>query len=144
MLLAELKKQMFAAMKASRNLEKEILRVAIGEIETVASRSDKPLSHEDELGVLRKLVKSNEETLLSTQDPEKRNVLSSEMEVLRTFLPSTLTVEQIKAALGPVVDAIKAAAGDGPAVGIAMKQLKASDARVEGKDVSAAVKQLRQ
>jgi len=144
MLLEELKKRMFAAMKADRKVEKEILRVCVGELETVASRSDKPLNLEEEQAVLRRLLKSNEESLGLTEGAEQRGVLEQENEVLRSFLPSSLSVLQIQDALEPVLAAIRAASGDGPAVGIAMKQLKLSNARVEGKDVAAAVKQLRE
>ncbi|MDX2052330.1 MAG: GatB/YqeY domain-containing protein [Polyangiaceae bacterium] len=143
MLVDEIKKQMFAAMKANQTTEKEILRVAVGELQTVQSRSETPLSDEDALSVLRKLVKSNEESLASTTSDSERAVLLREIEVLRTFLPTSLTLDQIKAALEPVLAAIRAASGDGSAVGVAMKQLKAVDARVDGKDVALAVKQLR-
>lgn len=144
MLLEEIKKRMFAAMKADRKVEKEILRVCVGELETVASRSDKPLNLEEEQAVLRRILKSNEESLGLTEEAEQCGVLVQEIDVLRSFLPSSLSVLQIQDALAPVLDAIRAATGDGPAVGIAMKQLKLSNARVEGKDVAAAVKQLRE
>jgi uncharacterized protein YqeY len=39
-LAAEIKKAMFAAMKAKSNVEKEIFRVALGEIDTAASRAE--------------------------------------------------------------------------------------------------------
>jgi len=47
------------------------------------------------------------------------------------------------AALAGVTDAIRAAGNDGQATGVAMKELKKAGAVVNGKDVSAAVKQLR-
>ena len=39
MLLDEIKAQMFKAMKEGRTVEKEILRVAVGEITTQAARA---------------------------------------------------------------------------------------------------------
>ena len=39
-LAAEIKKSMFAAMKAKNTIEKEILRVALGEIQIAESRGE--------------------------------------------------------------------------------------------------------
>ena len=95
------------------------------------------------MAILRKLLKSNEETLAATTDVEKRAVLSQEMEILATYLPKSLSVEEIVRALAPVEAAIKAAGNDGQATGIAMKQLKSAALVVNGKDVTLAIKELR-
>ncbi len=143
MLLDEIKAQMFQAMKSGDVVAKEILKVAMGEITTEAARPGRTGSDEDTQAILRKLIKSNEETLASTDDAEKRAVLERESAVLATFLPKSLDVDAIVTALAPVADAIRAAGNDGQATGVAMKQLKASGAVVQGKDVSVAVKKLR-
>src|SRR6186713_2456872 len=65
MLLDDIKARMFKAMKAGDVLEKEILRVAVGEITTEAAREGRKGSDEEAQAILRKLVKSNEETLTS-------------------------------------------------------------------------------
>ena len=92
---------------------------------------------------MRKLVKSNEETFASTTDAERRSVLTQEIEILSAFLPKSLGMAEILSALSPVVEQIKAAGNDGQATGIAMKQLKSTGAVVNGKDVGAAIKELR-
>jgi uncharacterized protein YqeY len=143
MLIDQIKARMFQAIKAGAHVEKEILRVAVGEISTEAARPGRQGNDEEALAILRKLVKSNEETLTSTTDPEQRAVLSQEMEVLATFLPKSLSVDEIAQALIPVAAQIKAAGNDGQATGIAMKQLKSTGQSVNGKDVTAAVKELR-
>jgi uncharacterized protein YqeY len=143
MLIDELRAQLRAAMKARKLVEKEILRVAIGEIETAASRSNKELSDAEAQGILRKLVKSNEETLQVQSDAEQKAILEQEIAVLTALLPQTLSVDQIVTALSEVGEAIRGAKADGPAVGIAMKHLKSSGALVDGKDVSSAVRQMR-
>jgi uncharacterized protein YqeY len=143
MLLEELKQRMFQAMKAGRKVEKEILRVAIGEIETAESRSSEPLTDAASQAILRKLVKSNEETLSLTEDPEQQEVLKAELETLREFLPKSLSVDAIVEALSAVSDAIARAPNDGAAVGVAMKALKAVGATVDGKAVAEAVRRLR-
>src|SRR5690606_30660689 len=139
MLVDEIKAAMFKAMKAGNVIEKEVLRTALGEVTATGESADDARM----IGVLRKLVKSNEETLAATSDPQARERLEKELEVLRGYLPKTWTPTQIEAALTPVAEAIRAATGDGPATGIAMKRLKSLDAVVEGKDVAAAVQSLR-
>jgi uncharacterized protein YqeY len=79
----------------------------------------------------------------STTDPEKRAVLAQEMQILATYLPKSLSVDEIVSALAPVAAQIKAAGNDGQATGIAMKQLKSEGLVVNGKDVTLAIKELR-
>ena len=143
MLLDEIKARMFKAMKAGAVVEKEILRVAVGEITTDQAREGRKGTDEESLAILKKLVKSNEESLGVVEDPEKRAVLEEETRVLSAFLPKSLGVDEIVLALAPVADAIRAAANDGQATGVAMKHLKSSGASVGGKDVGAAVKKIR-
>jgi uncharacterized protein YqeY len=88
-------------------------------------------------------VKSNEETLQASQDETQKATLLAEIEVLNSYLPKSLGVPEIVAALAPVAEAVKAAGNDGQATGVAMKHLKGLGAEVNGKDVSAAVRQLR-
>lgn len=139
MLIDDVKAAMFAAMKAGNVLEKEVLRTALGDATSTGEKPDDPQM----MAVLKKLVKSNEETLAAATDPSAKDKLHQELAILRRFLPSGLSVEQIQAALAPVADAIMGASAEGPATGIAMKHLKAQGATVEGKDVTLAVRQLR-
>jgi uncharacterized protein YqeY len=143
MLIDQIKARMFKAIKAGATVEKEILRVAMGEITTEAARPGRLGSDEETQAILRKLVKSNEETLGSTPEAEKRAVLEQEIQILSEFLPKSLNAEEITAALAPVAAQIKAAGNDGQATGIAMKQLKSCGAIVNGKDVAAVIKELR-
>jgi uncharacterized protein YqeY len=145
MTLAEqIKQRMFQAMKAGNSVEKEILRVAMGEITTDAARPGKKGDDEEVQAILKKLVKSNEESLAASQDEAQKAQLKAEIEVLSGFLPKSLGVTEIMALLGEVAEAVKAAPGEGQATGVAMKHLKSVGAVVSGKDVSAAVRQLRQ
>ena len=143
MLVDEIKKQMFQAIKSGDVTAKEILRVAVGEITTEAARPGRTGSDEEVQAILRKLIKSNEETITAGVDDDKRATLQREVEVLAAYLPKSLGVDEIVAALASVADAVRAAGNDGQATGVAMKQLKASGATVNGKDVSAAVKRMR-
>lgn len=138
MLLDDLKKRMMAAMKAGNVTEKEILRTAIGEITGSFKSTD-----EEVTAVLKKLVKSNRETLGLTTDEAAKATLREEITVLQSFLPKTLDVEGIVAALEPVKGGIKDAKSEGQAMGVASKHLKSMGAAVESEDVKAAIAKLR-
>jgi uncharacterized protein len=142
-LLDQIKARMFQAMKSGNVTEKEILKVAMGEITTDAARVDKKGDDAEAQAILKKLVKSIEETHEASQDEAQKAQLRAEIAVLKDFLPQSLGVPEIVAALAPVADGIKAAGNDGQATGVAMKHLKSLGAEVNGKDVSAAVRQLR-
>lgn len=139
MLIDELKKRMFAAMKANNTVEKELYRTAVGEI----TRTGEEATDERVLGVLKKMVKSNEETMNLVKDEAQLAVLKQELALLESFVPKGLSVDDLVALLAPVADAIRGAGNDGQATGVAMKHIKTTGAAVEGKAVAAAVKQLR-
>mgnify|MGYP000911227710 CR=1 FL=1 len=143
MLIDELRKRRTEALKARDMLTKEVLNVAIGEIDTLAARHKRDATDEDCLGVIRKLVKANEETRAMSTDDTQRATLTREIEVLNALLPAQLGVADVVAMLAPVRDALRAAGNDGQATGIAMKHLKASGAAVDGKVVSQAVRDVR-
>jgi uncharacterized protein YqeY len=143
MLIDEIKARMFRAMKAGNTIEKEILRVAMGEITTDAAREGRKGDDEEASAILRKLIKSNQESLAEVQDPERRSELEQEIEVLAALLPPSLGPEEIAEALQPVREEIRSAKSDGQATGIAMKHLKTAKAAVDGKAVAAAVQRIR-
>jgi uncharacterized protein YqeY len=143
MLLDEIKARMFRAMKAGNVVEKEILRVAVGEITTDAARDGRRGDDDEARAILRKLIKSNEESLAAGIPDDRRAQLGEENRILGEFLPKSLSVDDIVAALAPVRDAVRAAGNEGQATGVAMKHLKSSGASVGGKDVAEAVKRVR-
>lgn len=142
-LIDELKKRITSSMKEGDTVARDVLRLALGEIQTAEARKAAALSEEETAAAVRKLVKSNEETLGLTTDGERAAALKKEIEVLTALLPKSMSVDEIVAALASQVDAIKAAKADGQAVGVAMKHLKSTGASVSGNDVQAAVKKIR-
>ena len=143
MFVDEIKAKLKEAMKAKDAVAKDVLRVALGEIQTGENRKGEALGDDEAQKIVKKLVKSNQETLGMTTDEATKAKLERENEVLGALLPQVWTVDQIVAALSEVTDAIKGAKADGPAMGIAMKTLKSQGAPVESKDVNAAVRQIR-
>jgi uncharacterized protein YqeY len=144
MLIDDIKKRAAAAVKQGDTVTRDVLRLALGEIQTAEARKNEAASEEEAAAALRKLIKSNEETLGALAEGDGRvAVLKREIEVLTSLVPVQLSVAQIIDALTAHADAIKAAGNDGQATGIAMKHLKAAGADVKGTDVGLAVKQLR-
>lgn len=144
MLKDEIKKKAAAAVRAGDTVARDVLRLALGEIQTAEARRNAPLSDGEAMQSVRKLVKANEETLAAVGDADPRAAaLRHELEVLRSVLPAKLSPEQIADELADQRDAIRAAKNDGQATGIAMKHLTSIGAQVEGNDVAAAVKQMR-
>jgi uncharacterized protein YqeY len=142
MLVDELKKRIALAMKDRDQVAKDILRVALGEIQTQEHRANAPMSDDDAIAVVRKLIKSNDETIAASSG-ERAMTLARENEILASFLPRRMTVDELAAALAPVREAIRAAKTDGQATGVAMKHLKAAGASFEGSDAAEAVKRVR-
>ena len=64
-----------------------------------------------------------------------------ELEMLREWVPASLTPDQIRDELAPVADQIRAAPKDGMALGVAMKTLAGKP--VETEDVKAVVEAFR-
>jgi uncharacterized protein YqeY len=139
MLIDQLKQRMFAAMKSGNTVEKEILRTAIGEV----TRSGDDPTDERVTQVLKKLLKSNQETLAAATSEQQKSELNQEIAILQTFLPESPGPAQVAELLAPVADQIRAAAGPGPAMGIAMKFLKGAGVAAESRDVQTALNELR-
>lgn len=144
MFVEEIKKRIAAAVKEADTVARDVLRLALGEIQTAEARKNAALGEDEAMAALRKLIKSNEESLAALPPTDARVAsLQREVEVLTSLLPAELSVDQIVHALASQAEAIRAAKGDGQATGIAMKHLKAVGAAVSGANVTAAVKQLR-
>ncbi len=143
MLVDTIKAQALQAMKAKDALATSILRLALGEVQTAEARTNRKATDDEVTAVVRKLIKSNDETLAVAVDEDQKRTLGRENAVLAALLPATLTPEQIAESLAPVAAAIREAKSEGQATGVAMKHLKTTGAVVSGTAVGAAVKQIR-
>jgi len=142
-ILDELRTRMNEAIRGKDEVAKNIYRLAYSEVQLASARSGKDVTDDEAIAILKKLVKSNEETLAVATEAAQREALAREIALLTAMLPKTLGVPEIVAALAPVAGAIKAAGNDGQATGVAMKHLKSTGASVDGKTVAEAVKQIR-
>lgn len=142
MLTEEIRNRIKDAMRNKRLVERDILRLALGEIQRIQATKASDLSEEETQRIIRKMIKSNEETRAAAGNrTELISKLTEEIATLNALLPKLWTVEQIVAALP--ADEIKQAKSDGQATGIAMKHLRSMGAPVDGKAVGAAVKKIR-
>jgi uncharacterized protein len=143
-IIDELRKKALLGMKAKDSVATTIYRLAQSEVQATEERAGRTLTDDEAFAVLRKLVKSNDETMAASPgDAERTATLTRENELLSELLPKGLTVEEIQAKLAAVIDAIRAAGNDGQATGVAMKHLKASGVSATGDLVSQAVRALR-
>jgi uncharacterized protein YqeY len=144
MLIDEIKTRMMRAMRERDEVVRNVLGLAVGEIQTAEARANRALREDEATAIVRKLLKSNEETLaLAGTDDTRAASLRREIEVLSALLPQSMSVEKIVEALAPAAEAIRAAKSDGQAMGAAMKHLKAAGAVVEAAAVQEAVKRVR-
>jgi len=137
------------AKRAGNRAEKNLLSVILGDISTAEARSGTESLDADVEKLLRKLVESNTETVAQMKshhrgDEPQVAVLEEEIALLKSLLPQSLDASAILKALEPVHEGIRNAKNDGQATGVAMKHLKGLSLSVQGQDVSAAVKQLRE
>ena len=143
MLIDTIKARALEAMKGKDSVASTIYRLALGELQTAEARSGRAVTDEEASAVVRKLIKSNEETLSMAEGVEQRATLERELSLLKALLPQAMSVDAIVAALDPVAAAIREAKSEGQATGVAMKHLKAQGASANGTDVAVAVKRLR-
>ena len=140
-LVDTLKDRKIQAMRDKQEIEKNILSVVLGEVQKL---SPDKVNDETVVNIIRKMVKSNEETLAF--GGSRVDILKKENEILASFLPQTWSVEEIEAFFlngnGPEFETIQGAGNEGKAIGLAMKTLKAAKAPVLPEDVRAFVQKV--
>jgi uncharacterized protein YqeY len=130
-IIERMRAQLTQAMKARDTVKMGFLRYWIAQL---TSGSGDELPEADAIKKMRSVLKESKAGPTSFSP--------AEIELIKEWVPPTLSREQISEALVVVRDKIKAAPKDGMAMGIAMKTL--SGQPVESDDVKAAVASLRQ
>jgi len=133
--------------KGKLDVERDVLRTVLGEAQTISSRAGRAEpTDEDVLATLKKSKEGVEQNLLLIKKacPET-DKMQDEIEIYNRFLPHYAELEYIIDFLKqePHKTALDTASSDGQATGIAMKVLKQQRLPVLGKDVSVAVKKVR-
>ena len=130
-IVERMRSQLADAMRARDTVRLGFLRYWIAQL-TLGTGAE--MSESDAIKKMRGVLKEAKSGM-TTFTPE-------ELALLRDWVPATLTADQIKEALTPVAEQIKAAPKDGMAMGIAMKSLVGQP--VDSDDVKAAVGALRE
>jgi uncharacterized protein YqeY len=155
MLVETLRLKITAAVRSRDFATRDVLRVALGEIQTLGSKAGRatPVSDEEAQKIIRKMVTNNRE-MIGSYDirsvPENATVIAVSVEKLRTenailesLLPKSLAPDEIRVKLEGLQSQLAEAKSEGQAVGIAMKFFKAQGATVSGDDVKTVVTSMR-
>ena len=102
------------------------------------------ITEEGELKLLQKIVKQRKDSLEIFKQQNREDLATKEAEeiaIIELFLPKQLSVEELKAAIEPIIIEVGATsmADLGKVMGIASKQLAG---KTDGKAISAMVKEL--
>jgi uncharacterized protein YqeY len=139
----EIKGLLTRARREKDDVARNVLGVALGEIQTAEARANRPLRDDEAVAVVRKLLKSNEETLSLATDASASAALRHEIAVLSSLLPAALSSEALESALALVADALRAAKTEGQAMGVAMKQLKTMQLKADAPSVLEVIRRVR-
>ena len=129
-IVQKMRSELAPAMKARDKAKTDFLRYWIAQL-TLGTGEE--MSDADAIKKMRSVLKEAKSGV-TTFTPE-------EVEQLRQWVPASLGPDQIREALAPVADQIRAAAKDGMALGVAMKALAGKP--VETEDVKAMVSAIR-
>lgn len=149
MIVHDIRAQLVTSMREKDEVKKNILRIILGDLSTSEVRSGKPSTDDDARRIIKKLIESNVETLKFCADrPENFSKLTRENSILSSFLPKTLSKEDINSYIylssTMITSEIKGAKSDGQATGILVKWLKLNNyGHFDGIVAAEAVKELR-
>lgn len=120
-MLQLIKDEIIKGMKSGDKVRTSILRLVVSECDLIKARTNN-VTDDDVIKVIEKLVKSIDETVKLTTNNDSLTVLNSEKHILESFLPTKLTLKEIKEKLDG--ESIMNSKNVGMAIGVAMKQLK--------------------
>lgn len=85
-------------------IQYNILTLLVGELETLSKRANTPISETDIINGIKKLIKSNNETIISIeQQGGNKTKFVTENEFLKEFLPKELSKEELYGILTGIV-----------------------------------------
>jgi uncharacterized protein YqeY len=134
------------AMKGKDKVTLEAIRAAKTAFILARSEkgSDSTLSPEEELGIIRKLVKQRRESAEIYKEQNRPDLYEKEIieaDVLEKYLPAKMSDEELSDIIKTVIDRVgaKSPSDLGKVMGVAMKELAG---KADGKEISAKVKYL--
>ena len=135
-----MKSSLKTAMFEKNDVKKNILRVALGEIEQLQmsrQQGNRAVTDDQIAKILKQIFQSNLETLENTPEGDRKTLLESENVILGEFMPKQLTQEEIRMKLSSqTLPPGKAG------MGFAMKYFKEQGDFVDGEDVKKVIESL--
>lgn len=133
---------MKAALKSSKKIELETIRMAIAQIKNATIEKGKDLSEEEIIQVLAKEVKRRKESIKLYDEGGRQDLVereTQELEIIRSYLPEALSEKELNDMVDQAIKEINAEGmGDmGKVMGLIMPQVKG---RADGKHVQELVK----
>jgi len=128
MLEQKLREDISITMRNHNEIEKNILRLVLGEIQLRCSVAG--ATEDDKMNIVRKIIKGIDTSLEAIKDDPARQEevtnLSTEKAILERYLPKSMTQEELQQFLKDNSVEILITMGEGKAIGTVVKALKAS------------------
>jgi uncharacterized protein YqeY len=132
-IIDQIKSQIKDAMKSRDSERSALLRLVLGTIQQEGDDSDEVVA-----AIIRKMIKSNNQTVEAVvANGGTASEIHQENALLNSFLPQSMTVEEIKHYLAGKIECQPI----GKAMGAAMKILKADGKVAQGADVKKALEE---
>lgn len=134
------------AMRSKNEDKKNIYRVVLGEVESLAvipNQAGKPVTDEQIQKICRTILASNNETIAVETSEERIAKLRRENFVLEAMVPKLLTQDEIREKIHAIIEDLRSAKSGGQATGIVIRMLKEAQEPVDGNDVKAVVASIR-
>lgn len=148
MIIDNIRNSIKESMKAKESDKVALLRLVIGTAQQDGDESDLAIDK-----IIRKIIKSNKETLQALQDQSLQNdesgnsIISDNVSnlllqnnILESFIPKTMTIEDIVKFI--TKENIEITGNEGKVMGNVIKALKSIGLSAQGSDVKSAIKQL--
>lgn len=140
----QIKKDLVQAVKASDEVQKGVLRMAVAEFRNQQIDKKGALIDDEAVSVLRKMVKQREEAKESFREGGREEAMAKEekeIEILKIYLPKQIDREEVKKKVETVVSEMgEVSAKDfGRVMGAVMKELKG---KADGKMINEVVREV--
>jgi uncharacterized protein len=134
------------AIRASDDLRKNALRMALSAIRLVEVQKGKPLDDAEVISILQKEIKSHQETISESQTAKRPEMAASargQISILEKYLPASLTQEELDSLTQEAIAEVNATspADMGKVMKVLMPKLKG---RATGAEASQTVQRLLQ
>lgn len=140
-MIENIKTRLKIALKEKNEIEKNILRLVLGEVQTIESKEGM-INEQRVIKIISKIIESNNETLSYSAISKRKDILVEENKILTSLLPKAMTSDEVEEFLVPYAAEIKAANSEGQGTGLAMKKLQGKI--VNGKAVNEVVRKIRE